>query len=533
MPEWYRSDVIGRSTADFHAQEKDYRTIAPALKELEDFCGSIITSFDLVADLATGYQTVPVLAGEARSKGTSTVIESREPRQVILATLLTGLAAGVGGLIWGSSHSSSQTDETLIKNQRHLIQVLRKDEHRGKLNEKAIEILKKVVSGIIKHEATQASQASTAYTVLTTMINHGHDVQHLLGAIKELLLRNKFSPNLFHKDQLRTKMDGLHVQANLKGLELGIKTELDFFKCPASYATFANLTIRGVAHIPVVDPQAKFQLLRYVATPLHLQNGNDTMLVEVQHEKSFLAITEDGDRYATLTQSDVDRCQRFSTHLVCPALPVTLTHRSPGCLLGLYSRNHTMVAHQCALTTVPQVPQAWPLNGQRYPDSHIVVASKRFQGLVKIFIPPFCYGHNGYLTLHSTSHLAAGSFTLKIPSVDLSIQHLRSLHPIQTTTNELLHALKQSAPITFHDPSFLPLAPPPSTIWTFLPHGLGGLAVLLIIILVLVLFWRYKTLRTPAATTNINVSTNPGAAAEPKTAAKSASAEDNSATSTV
>ena len=69
--------------------------------------------------------------------------------------------------------------------------------------------------------------------------------------------------------------------------------------------------------------------------------------------------------------------------------------------------------------------------------------------------------------------------------------------------------------------------------WTFLPHGLGGLAVLLIIILILVLFWRYKTLQTPAATTNINVSANPGATTEPKTATKSASTGDDSATCTV
>ena len=56
--------------------------------------------------------------------------EGRQPR-FILATLLSSLVMGVGGYIFGSSHSVSQTDTQLLANQEHVVQILRENDHRA------------------------------------------------------------------------------------------------------------------------------------------------------------------------------------------------------------------------------------------------------------------------------------------------------------------------------------------------------------------------------------------------------------------
>ena len=313
MPGWYRKSVVQSPADHFTEQEQDYRTIAPALKEMDLFCSANLASFDLVVDLATGPQVVPMLAGEATQwipGATRTDHEEpRETRQVIAGTIVASLIAGVSGWIWGSSHSSSQTDDALMKNQKHLIQVLRKDEHRGITNTATLNALKQVVNDLVIHQATAHTKTGTAYTMLATMVNHCHDLEHVLEAIKVLILHHRFSPNLFHKDQLKNKLDHLRHQAEAKGLDLGTDTETDFFLAEASYATFPNLTIRGVAHLPLIDRQEQFNLFKFIPSPVRLTTGHTATYVEVHLEDQHLAITSSGDRYILLSATELERLQ--------------------------------------------------------------------------------------------------------------------------------------------------------------------------------------------------------------------------------
>jgi hypothetical protein len=70
----------------------------------------------------------------------------REKRQGIASLAIATLATGIGAYIAGHSHSTSQSEATLLSNQEHLIQVMRDNEHRISLNANHLETIRRVLN---------------------------------------------------------------------------------------------------------------------------------------------------------------------------------------------------------------------------------------------------------------------------------------------------------------------------------------------------------------------------------------------------
>jgi len=529
LPEWYKTKVVKTKLYRFEQQRNNYQTFAPALSQLDQRCDFSTTNMKLTWDLASGVETVTFHSTfedqHLHSRGTN---PDREPRQVILATVLTSLATGALGLIWGSSHSSTQTDQALMDNQKHIIQVLRDNEHRAKSNTVQIGTIKKVLKGELELIHDINSSVESAFSMMATIFTHLFELDFILVMLQQLLTKKKLPPGLLQPEVLLKKFHHLEGQANLKGKKLAITHELDLFKLPTSIATFTNMTIRTVIHIPVVPQNHQFQLLRHQPTPLTLNTNNGTTMVQPVSEFTYLAVTHDRSEYFLLTPEQKEKCMTLEDKLACNFNPVIYSHRTPSCLFGLFSSNTTMTMQQCELSSVPKIPRSWPLNENNYlvfhpyplsmtiqcpPNLHITIASQTFQGMKRAFVPEGCHAQNGFFTLYATKLVNRDEILFRVPTSPLSEAELRETHPLSSNTSILLAQLNKTVPITFHDPKFLPVPVPSTSWWDFLPHGLGAAAILGLVLLSAGLFCKYKVQHRgefgPQVNVNVQRENNP------------------------
>lgn len=167
----------------------------------------------------------------------------RKPR-FILATLLSSLVMGVGGYIFGSSHSTSQTDVQLMANQKHFVQLLRENDHRAVLMQSEMHDLATYVH-------RNADSAKTALILLSIFFMQAKQLASIFRGFDTLIVEKKISPSLIASDILGKKYQHLQEQVRRQGKSLAITSEIALFDCKVSFATFTNGKLRVVIHIHI------------------------------------------------------------------------------------------------------------------------------------------------------------------------------------------------------------------------------------------------------------------------------------------
>ena len=246
----------------------------------------------------------------------------RQPR-FILATLLSSLVMGVGGYIFGSSQSASQTDTQLLANQEHIVQVLREQDHRAVLMQSEMHNLAHLV-------AKNSASTKTVVLLLSIMFLQSKQLAVLFRGLETLIVDKKLAPGLIAPDLLHVKYAHLSKQLALQSRHLAIETELDLFNCPASFATFTDETLRIVVHVPVYDMRlGDFTLYRYHNIPI----AQDGKFFQIQSPPSkYLAVSKDHKLHFMVSPLDLERCTPMSSFLSCSHLGGFYTDRVPSCL---------------------------------------------------------------------------------------------------------------------------------------------------------------------------------------------------------
>lgn len=418
----------------------------------------------------------------------------RTKRQLFVGMALATLAAGVGGYIFGDSHGTSQSDLQLLKNQEHLIQVVRGSEHTLKLQGMNIERLREVLNDQISLAEINAHKVSVFVSLFVMATYAAQQAIRIMEVISTLILSDNLSPQLFPGRIILEKLAHLQLQASLKTYQLAPTTVLDVLSCKHSYLVFQNGTIRIAIHLPVISKSEEFELFEYNGLPIAGQNNQ--LFYPVMSE-SGLAL-----RNLSLTyfSTQCDLCVKFAIFTVCKSPLIIKAQRLAGCDLAVYQRNISDVLSFCKLKSVPLKSHAWELSTRNFlvyhPEADVlrivcfnkVVSHLSFKGIRIVQVPPNCAGINDYLTIRPQFLIASrvSVYTLSFPNI--SLPDLQLSFP----KSRLIKAFNKTVPVIIHDPAMIF---PPLSLWNHMPYYASSASVVCFVLMIGVLFCKYRRLR--------------------------------------
>lgn len=444
---------------------------------LQEICQFDFDSFDTYHDFLTGSHT-------------------RRPR-FLVAALLTALATGVGGYIFGASHSASQTDTQLLANQEHFVQLFRENDHRAVLMQHEIYNLTTMVYDNL-------NSIKSAFIIMTILFMQAKQLAVVFQALETLILDRKLSPGLISANILYEKLLHLQEQAKLQGKTLVSTAELDVFKYDLSFVTFASNTVRIVVHVPVADAKmGSFSLFRYHDIPY--QMNNDFFSIS-QDDAFFLAVSENHNFHFFLDSLSFDHCLHLHATIACPRVTGLSTPRAESCLWGIFSSNKEMILRTCNLKKLGSSSRYWELHNNQFIVFHgaidtvfihcnnKIVDSSHFSGLKMITLKSNCFAASNSYRLFSTSVVLREDTLLKLAPIKLTGHDLNFSSPHFET-------LLSDADRDVHIPTLL--RPPPDNL-PFISLLLSGLCVLLSVVFLLVFFIKWFKPRRDRRRRNTN-----------------------------
>ena len=475
-------DIFEAITATCSLIGSTNNTVVPetVVRHLEEICQFDIHNWQTFHDFLTG-------SGNGR-----------RPR-FILATLLSSLVMGVGGYIFGASHSASQTDTELMANQEHIVQLLRENDHRAV-------VMQSEISDLAHMVARNSATTKSVVLLLSIMFLQSKQLAVIFRGLETLILDRKLAPGIIAPDLLHSKYLHLTKQLHAQGRRLSIDTELDLFNCPVSFATFTNEVLRIVVHIPVFDEaMGEFSLFRYHNIPI--QQGSEYF--QIRHEPSkFLAVSKDHTRHFFVSPMELERCTPMSSFLSCSHFNGMYTSRAPSCLWGVFSSNQQLVHQTCPLRTMGSGDKFWPLINDKFviflgkSDTVFIYCKDRifdsahFVGLKVLSLPKNCYAKSKSFEFFAGSMVYREDALLKLAPVTIDPE---SFHQAAAANTTLLTTLLKETARDVHIPTQLPF-----TFGFWQLYGgyvaLGCVGLIVGVILVLFVKWKRQPQLPPIST---------------------------------
>ena len=258
---------------------------------------------------------------------------SRRPR-FLLATLLMSVVTGIGGYIFGSSHSTSQTDVQLMANQEHFVQLFRENDHRAVLMQSEIHSPAQLVRN-------NSESLKSSLVLLAIFFFQSKQLAVTFRALETLLLDKRLSLGLLAPELVMDKFGHLAQQIEKSGKALAISTEIDLFNCLVSFGTFTYERVRVVVHVPVFDPaMGDFKLYRYHNVPISV--SRDFMRVKVDPDQ-YLLVNADRSLHFYALSLELSRCAAHLQVLSCSRFAGLRASASPSCLWGIFTSDDVMV----------------------------------------------------------------------------------------------------------------------------------------------------------------------------------------------
>ena len=447
-------------------------TVVPdtVVRHLQEICQFDIHNWQTFHDFLTG------------SNG------GRRPR-FILATLLSSLVMGVGGYIFGSSHSTSQTDTQLMANQEHIVQLLRESDHRAV-------VMQSEISDLAHMVARNSATTKSIVLLLSIMFMQSKQLAVIFRGLETLILDRKLAPGLVAPDLLHSKYLHLTKQLHVQGRQLSIDTELDLFNCPVSFATFTNEVLRIVVHIPVFDEKmGEFSLYNYHNIPIR----QGEKYFQIQYTPSrFLAVSKDHTKHFFVSPMELERCKSMSSFLSCSHFGGMYTSQAPSCLWGVFSSDQRLVHQNCPLRSMGSGDKFWPLTNDKFviylgkADTVFIYCQNRifdsahFQGLKVLSLPKNCHARSKSLEFFAGSMVYREDALLKLAPVTIDPDYFH--HAVATNTSLLTSLLKETAR-DVHIPTQIPFT---FGFWQLYGGYVALGCVGLIVGVILVLFVKWK-----------------------------------------
>lgn len=348
-------------------------------------------------------------------------------RFAFAATLFASVISGIGGYIFGSSHGPSQTDEMLMRNQKHIVQTLHNTENLAHLNHEFLHNL----SIIIKNDEEQAlfnqKKTDSTFLVLISLLRLAQDINQLENCIQNLVLHRRLVPGIIAPQVLQDKLVHLQSQATAQKKRLSITGEADLFQCPVSFGLLTNYTLRIGLHIPLVDFGNVFHLHRFVPAPVTMNDSHYMIAVDTHH-----IAWNDQNQYILPTELEISRCTEYRQFISCSMFSGLFHRNHETCLNGIRLSDEEMVMKTCTIKSMPSAPQFWRLIRNQYlvhhPRKELMSISCNgthreglvFEGTQKVNIPLGCTAKNSHFELFAAKTAFHENFLVEAEPLELS-----------------------------------------------------------------------------------------------------------------
>ena len=333
------------------------------------------------------------------------------PQRFIVTTILSSLAAGVAGMIWGSS--GSQRTDRIEDHQAKIVAQLQEDEHQIKLQEEHVREMSEVINNREELLKLQGRQVEASMFLIAAFQNQLRDTTRLTAALEQLVLHKKLVPGLVEPEPLKRKLDQLSKELREEGLVMTTREYHQLFANSLSFGTFSSGTARIILHIPVHREGEEFASYRLVPVPFAVTGSNEFGQVAVGTEDT-LVVAQDRAQYFVSTTKDLGTCFRATDWISCSSVDALRTPEHPSCLWALFTGNTTMTRDWCRITTTPSHSQSWKIARNTFLVFHPTkrtmtvtcpagkTAASRFRGTTKVALTRGCKASNGQLTLWSS-----------------------------------------------------------------------------------------------------------------------------------
>lgn len=444
------------------------------LSQFSAMCRHSTTLWDSYLDLVTGDS-------------------GRKPR--FLSAILSCLAVGVGSYIFGSSHALSQTDKQLLANDKHFVQVLHAFDHRAKVQHQDILDLAAVVRSSISKSEAKFDSLDAAMMVLSNFQAQTIQLIPFTRALESVLIHRRLSPGLLNPEILQSKLDHLALQTEKQNTLLVSRREIDLFQFPLSFASFAHGEMKIVIHIPVTVPDLKFQVFRFISAPIFSQK----VYYEVLSPQVHLAVSEKRDSYMELSTADFNDCLSLNSFRVCTGHRAVRTASSDGCLWSIFRSDPAMLLRTCHVAKSANSARAFYLGNSQFLLFHPVAQETKllcgstqadtsyFQGFQTVQIPPFCKAQSHFYSLYGTTRVTVSNAHVKFSPISLQLTNFSHSAALAEVDNFISDAQK-----IVHIPNIAPPVIPLDSWWTWSAVGGVVLAFVVIGLLCLCLFLRFR-----------------------------------------
>ena len=360
--------------------------------------------------------------------------QSRQAR-FILTTILSSLAAGVAGLVLGSSHSTDKEDK-LLSNQKHLVEVLRKEEHQAQMTSANIRELSMILGRFGETAALRKKAEDGAMTIIAAHLAHAKDMERLGEALEHLIIHHRLAPGIVQPSTIRDKLRQLEAKAEEKGMRLTIREPQDLYQMECSFGTFSSGILRIIVHIPVQRGEDTFHVFKYLPVPFPVR-GSNTFGQATTELGRMIAVSEDRSRWFEPTQMEMDGCLRLRGYHLCSAVSQLRGRAYPSCLWGLFLGNQQMIVGQCQISAAPRHPEVWARGDNSFLVWHPEEeefrvecqknqrAATRFQGVRKVTLKKGCSGSNSVLSVFGSARTVFTESHTLAPPLTVNVTELR------------------------------------------------------------------------------------------------------------
>ena len=482
-------------------------TLSAALTDCKEAIYRLRTIYDTLGILFPSSTNDPQ-PKEAKRKSNRRNKPRRQPRQalaVLAGTSIGWVTSKILGLFSGSSLNPEQSIRDLESNEHAIAASLTQQEHETNKHFRELEHVEDLLSKELDFflQASRWSEAAQLCVTSTRTVT-AHVTRVSLGVL-QLVAFQQLPASLIAPYYLHTKLDHLARQAKINNMQPLPASPAELLGAHTDYVVFPNATIRGIVRVPLFPHKQVFSLYEFIPTPMKV-DSNITGLVQIKPPKPFLAVYQDQETLF-FTMSSTSTCPLFRNRVrTCHDHPVLRKRRAPDCTFSLFSSDTNGVLNTCPIHALPRLPDIWTIRPDHYllyhPDESALTISCQnkpsdtifttsFSGLKRLSLPPRCRAFTDVSTLTHFPTLLREQLVLNVSATNIADVLPSIADPVQ------LRGFNGNgsdfSPFVYHDPAMRPVRHPEELSQvTHILAIFGPIALLGLILLVLILFCKYK-----------------------------------------
>lgn len=316
-------------------------------------------------------------------------IHTTDQREKRFIGFLAGLLLGGAGGYMVSELSHLHDTSTLKSNQKHIIEILERQERNLTLENMKLNRMNQTLIQMIKEEvrlATREYIMNEAARYMDWAVWESQEHARTLRALNNLVTK-KLDPNILQVDELRKALASLKKKAAEKLLTAPLERVSEVYSLPMNYLAKDNQIIIFI-HVPLLEELEYLTVYRMNPSTVNLTENLHGMIIE----EDYLAVSGDEKQFKIIRHEDLQRCINMKNHYFYCRDSILRMDYNSHCLSAMYKRNYTAASRLCQLRLLPDNPTATQISKTEFllfhpkettlylADGYHVTAKERIKG---------------------------------------------------------------------------------------------------------------------------------------------------------